>query len=326
MSSFVAKPEPQIIALKDLFLHYCNIVQGLASSLQESTLLELYGLYKHINTPDVLVEGSDNWIGERPGFFSMAARRKYDAVVEEGKKEGGGEERMLRYVRAVELAGGGISSGYMFQPGDAGIDPGREAVDVIVECDPKVREMSLKMLIEHPLPESGEVKQFSMTVQPSREIIIDDPEGLSETHGDGGGYEEGVEDALLRKRLADFVRDGDVAGVTSFPPVYFVAKKETEGEDDSPTSLLDEACNLSGSTGVSIVTAIITKLKQTPELLEGGFEAYVNSGDIPPIVTAAVAGNVGTVMLLKNEGAHVDMEEMEEFEVAEDIMQALRES
>ena len=200
MASLVAKAEPQIIDIKDLFKHYCNVVQGLASSLKEAPLLELYGLYKHITNPDVLVKGSDGWIGERPGFFSIAARRKYDAVVEEGKKEGGEEEKMLRYIRVVEVAGGGVSADYMFQPGDAGIDSGREAVDVIVECNPKVREMSLKMLIEHPLPESGEVKEFSMSVQPSREIMIDDPEGFSETHGDGGGYEEGAEDGLLRKR------------------------------------------------------------------------------------------------------------------------------
>mmetsp|Transcript_7700 Transcript_7700/g.15474 ORF Transcript_7700/g.15474 Transcript_7700/m.15474 type:complete len:228 (-) Transcript_7700:30-713(-) len=227
---------------------------------------------------------------------------------------------MLRYVKVVESAAGDVDK-YTY-----GEDGGGE---VLVETFTRPREMKLKMLITFPLPADGEVKAFSMSVKVSRpqEMVDEDLASYGETHGDGGGFEEGADDAVLRKRLADYVRDGDAAGVSTFPPAFFVPPKREEGDDgddEDATSLLHEACNLGGDDGVKVVMAVIEKLKQAETQLEGGFEGHINSGEITPMVTAAVAGNVGTVMILKQEGAEVDMEDMEDFEVCEEVMSVLR--
>ena len=271
-----ASSEP--LAPSVIFTHYCNIVLLLASNLKEGHLLELYGLYKLVMFPDALVEGSDEYIGKRPGFFSIAARRKYDAVVEEGKK-------------------GGVDVNVRLRTGDA-------------------ETLRLRLLLPYPLPE-GEVKEKEFSLEGKPSTMMDNM--VDEEGGDGGAYEEGIGDEVLLKRLIDFIRAGDIESVATFPPELFVPKSEVE---EDTASVLHEACDLQGDSGAAVVKAVLGKLKEAAK--EGDIKKYLEWGEIKPIETAAVAGNVGSVVVLKEEGANIDMEEMEEFEVCEEVMAVLK--
>jgi len=303
-----ASSEP--LAPSVIFTHYCNIVLLLASNLKEGHLLELYGLYKLVMFPDALVEGSDEYIGKRPGFFSIAARRKYDAVVEEGKREGGREERMVMYVKVVEAAAA-AAAGVVLREGKKG------GVDVNVRLRTGDAEtLRLRLLLPYPLPE-GEVKEKEFSLEGKPSTMMDNM--VDEEGGDGGAYEEGIGDEVLLKRLIDFIRAGDIESVATFPPELFVPKSEVE---EDTASVLHEACDLQGDSGAAVVKAVLGKLKEAAK--EGDIKKYLEWGEIKPIETAAVAGNVGSVVVLKEEGANIDMEEMEEFEVCEEVMAVLK--
>lgn len=78
--------------LKNLFEKAVQDVQKLKSKPDNSTLLELYSLFKQANEGDVS--------GSRPGFLDLKGRAKFDAWTQ--KKGMPSPEAMQKYVDLVQ--------------------------------------------------------------------------------------------------------------------------------------------------------------------------------------------------------------------------------
>lgn len=81
--------------LKAKFEQAAKDVKGLSSRPSDNDLLELYALYKQATEGDAS--------GDKPGFFNMVARAKFEAWEELAGTSS--EEAMKRYVAKVKALG-----------------------------------------------------------------------------------------------------------------------------------------------------------------------------------------------------------------------------
>lgn len=171
--------------------------------------------------------------------------------------------------------------------------------------------LRLKLLSSHPIPADGP-KDIDLSNKVSTEVVADGDEA-----GDGGSYEEGVEDAMLMKRLMDFVRSGNAIEVAKFPPRFFLISDS----DEKGPSILHEAADV--ANGSELIKAVLSKIKLGVDNDEGKFKEALGGGDITPVITAIVSGNVDSAKVLLEEGAEVDLAELEQFEVEVATLEAL---